>query len=287
MLSIMGISFATMLSIFACAGMNTEQTGQYEETVGALKKIIESRDTSRIEEFGKKIDTEWRSTDIEMYGRLMLAFCRELAAADTGTGPLAKLCQNFAMEALRSANRLPIKSECMLLEYVRLDACATHPPVKGEAWEKLRNQQVRLWLHAYRRIEESLDKDWDPKNAPSAKLGPMVAAPQSGGGPSAGPGPEALEEYRVKSESLERAKEKYFQQYEAHELKDSFCPRAETLLVHVYSLPPPSIAELEELLNEYISEVDTRKKILTALQERMKSAISPKTQGRPVSDSQD
>jgi len=237
------------------------QTLSKSETTEKLKRLEE------LEKLGHDIEQSWRTTDVESYAWLTLKVACAIGGYDYGTRRTTYLAQGFSMRALEKADDMSLEAECRLVECVGGSLDAEGKPLRGEAWTAMRQKQAKLWLHAWQRIEKTIDKNWDPKDTGVRNvLPPRGASGIAGMAPSAIKDPQLRAEYEAALEANREKVERYSQQYRARQLKELLVPWAERFLIGAYMKPPAGNAELEALLNTYISDADRRARLLKAVE---------------------
>jgi hypothetical protein len=105
-----------------------------------------------------------------------------------------------------------------------------------------RSAQTRRWLHAWNRLEQARDPNFDRTVSPSL----------------AGATPEAAAAYRL-------ATERFNQQYELQIHGAIFTRCAERYLIRAYSRSPKAVAELRQSLAGSRIDAQTKARILKAV----------------------
>jgi hypothetical protein len=236
----------------------------------------------------QEIEDRWRHTDVVSYARLTRKACGTLASlnlADSRQHSLAQnLAQDFAMRALHKADDMPLDVECNFLYGVRQDGFVNGKPFEGEARAQLRRRQTALWLHAWQRIDATIDKNWDPDDTGVSRVPPPWSTGLPAGvAPSAIKDPQLRAQYEAAIEANCQKNARYSLQYRARLLKKSWIPNAERFIFRIYTEPPARPAELEALLNEYIADADKRRRILHAVETKKLPDDLIRTRKRPRS----
>jgi hypothetical protein len=148
---------------------------------------------------------------------------------------------------------------------------------KGEEFAQRRKKDVEIRLHAWKRLMDAIDPNWDPNDLPLSNVVPpaMLGLP-SGATPEAIKDSKLRAEYEAAIEKNRQKAEKYNEQYKLRGWLKRFPPRAERYIVQAYSKPPYNIEELTGLLNQYIRDEQTRTRILDAVKKRMDIAMNSK-----------
>ena len=221
-----------------------------------------------LDAIAQEVDRTWRNKeDVEGYSRLVLQVSGALASMD-GVGLRGTyLAQRWAMRALEKANGMPLEVECAIVPHVQYDRDEEGKVLGGETLAALRKAQAAQWLHAWQRIEQTIDEQWDPADSGVPNLAPR------GGGPGAvAPetiaDPELRAQYEADLEGNRQKIAKATLQIHARDLKKHWVPRAKRFLITAYGKTPERIDELEALLRQYVTDAEGRLQILDAVRNK-------------------
>lgn len=213
----------------------------------------------------QEVDRTWRDKeDVEGYSRLTLQLVGSLGSMD-GTGLRGGyLAQSWAIRALEKADEMPLEVECSLVSHVQHDRDAQGKVLAREALDVLRKTQARQWLRAWQRIDQTIDKQWNPADTGVANVSPPDGSP-------AGVAPEAIADPRLRAQyvaeiQVNRQKiAKATLQRRARDLEKHWLPSAKRFLITAYSETPERIDELQALLEQFVTNVNDRAQILDAV----------------------
>ncbi len=164
---------------------------------------------------------------------------------------------------------MPLDAQCDLLEAVRKNVGRDGKRLKGNPRAQLRKNQVALQLRAWQRIEQTIDRNWDPDDMPAMNLAPPNATGlPSGVAPSAVKDPQLRAEYEAAIEANRQKAARYRLQSRARKLKKRWIRHAERFIIRTYIQPPARLAELEALLNVYVADAAKRARILDAVKNK-------------------
>jgi hypothetical protein len=241
-----------------CTGINWQSQDQRYKN---LKDLIA---------LGEDVEKEWREKEALPYGYLILKVAGVIANTDLPSSHTFGVSQAMVLKALSRADELPISAETEMVH-----ACQAHRydrsgrALSGEEYAQLRIRHVRAWLHAYRRLERTLDPKWDPE----AEFAPAIQAgalndPQAG----------------AKHEADKAAWRAYsLEQSEARSLKRYWVPHAQRFLIGTYTKPDASKDELAMLLKEYEIDDEAQAKIMKAVETKtMPPDLAVPVATRPV-----
>lgn len=261
---------------FLCAGVfsqaDWESDVPYKEAADRIRLLAKEGNLSALLSLGEQLHKDFAAKDVKKYGHVMLVLSQELGTLSLRGDKHLAAAQDFAMRALARADLLDLATECNLLGYVNRNIDAEGAKLSGEAWAALRKTQVEMHLHAWHRLEKSIDKDWDPEDVPSVNLRPpLETGLPSGAAPAAVKDPKLRAQYEAAIEANRRKAERYREQSQARKLKLHVLPRAERYIISAYSMAPTGEAELKELdglLEKYGLDADQRARIPKAIRDR-------------------
>jgi len=234
-----------------------------------LSEVEKRNRLTQLDALGREIEREWRQTDVETYARLTLKICGRLGALDLVGPQRHHLAQSFAIRALEKADDMPLDVECRLVRNVQRKTDVDGKPIEGEARAQLRRRQATLWLHAWQRIENTIDKNWDPNKTRYAKVCPPAATGLSPGvAPSAIKDPKLRAEYEAAIEANRQKIARATLQIRARDLKKYWIPGAERFIIRSYIEAPAGDDELKSLLDSYVSDLAKRARILDAVKNK-------------------
>jgi len=222
-----------------------------------------------LERLGEEVEKEYRTSDPEIYARLTVSVCGGLHGVDLMDRRRHSLAQRYAMAALEKRAEFSLELQCDLVGYVTQGIDTEGKALKGDEFAALRKQQAVLWLDTWKRIEATIEKDWDPKD-PKNRVYLNLAPPLETGLPS-GVGPEAIEDPKLRAqfeadiEENRRKAEKYNIQSIARDRQKYWIPWAKRFLIGTYMEAPDKIEELRVLLEDYVENEADRKQILDAV----------------------
>jgi hypothetical protein len=249
---------------------NKDKTQKYIEITNRIEEHRKKRDLSALLAMDKEIEQKWRSTDVEMYARATLKLVQELGSNNLGQyNKQHGKAQKFAIKALEKADTFPLEVECEMLRYVQSDFDENGKKLKGESWKNLRKKRLKLWLHAWKRIEKTIDKNWNPNDIPVLKVSPPAAADlPSGASPHHIEDSQLRAEYEAAIEANRKKTETYNKQYKARQLKKYWLKDAQRSIIYSYMQPPAATDELGKLLKQYGIASEISKVLLDAVEKK-------------------
>ncbi len=228
-------------------------------------------DLKAYEKFADEIDKKWREKNTVDHARLMLDVCKPLSSGNFKDSRRYQLARKYALSALEKTDDMPLSLELELIGHVttvRIGPGAS----RGEDFSKRRRKDVAVRLHAWKRLIDAIDPNWDPDEV---IWGGNVAPPAATGVP-AGVEPEAIKDADLRAEyvaAIQRNRQKaeeYRKQYELHKWLKRFPKRAESDIVQAYSYPPFDIGELQKMLDDHLPDQETKARIVEAVGKNMR-----------------
>ena len=163
------------------------------------------------------------------------------------------------MIALTRADYFDLENEWFLLMNLRWPQGLTKPESEGS---DQRREGVKLWLHAFHRLETEKDKNFDPHDLPA-----LHVQPPRGANIIAGMSSIAIKDPTLRAEyerSINENKKKlaYFNnQLRLRQNEEFIIASGVKYISKMYQLLPASVPELAQLLAEFDISTDLRKHI--------------------------
>ncbi len=248
---------------------------EYEQELAYIKGLEESltpgqtNNLEKYEKIAEEIHSRWKGKNKEYKARLMLEVCGPLSSGSFKDDRRYVLARKYALSALADANDIPIETEVDLTGHVVTLMIGPNAP-RGQIFEQLRKKDVEIRLHAWKRVVDAIDPNWDPNEPLAANV-----APPAGTGLPAGVDPNAIEdtvlraEYRAAIEANKKKIEKYNEQYKLRKWLRRFPKSAEPYIIRAYSKPPYNLTELNQYLDAYLEDAKIKARIIDAVRENI------------------
>jgi len=176
-------------------GVTSEQSQgekqEYSQDMARIKTVEKSfkagpvNDLKEYEKLSDEIQTKWKRQNREYYARLILEVCGPLSSGRFNEERQYDVARKYALLALAEPNQIPLEIELELTGHVMTDMVTPRSP-KGQEWAQRRKKDVEIRLHAWKRLIDAIDPNWDPNeelwspNAVGADMGlPSGIAPES------------------------------------------------------------------------------------------------------------
>ena len=231
-----------------------------------IQELVRTKDLDGIEQIAKRIQTQWVNRPGWDYLNLMSRICASLTSADYRSNRQYELARIYASLALEKSNEMPIEAEARFVRFLLPDVLIPKLHSSDVELKNIRRETVKLWFHAWHRIETSIDRNFDFKD-----LGVSTVAPPIETGRPAGVAPEAIKDDKLRAQYEEailknnKKIEKYREQRDLHDLDKSFPKLAEQYVILTYSNPPANTEELKSFLETYKIDKATKTRILNAV----------------------
>lgn len=259
--------------------MEKQEYKQELNRIKSLRKSFKSgsvNDLKGYEKFADAIQNKWNKKNKEYYARLMLEICGPLSSGDFKGNRPRTLARKYALSVLETPDAVPLTLELELTGHVMTLMCTPYAP-KGEDFAQRRKKDVQIRLHAWKRLIDAIDPNWDPNevlwspNAVGAAMGfPGTVAPASI------KDPKLCAEYEAAMERNNQKIERYTEQSRLHKWLKRFPRHAEPYIIRAYSKLPFDLDELGQYLNNYIADEKTKDKILDAVKKNMEKQTPKK-----------
>ncbi len=228
------------------------------------------RDINAYEEFADRIDQKWRGRNKEYHARLMLDICNPLSSGAFKEKERYDLTRKYALSALVEPDSIPLILELELIGRVGIFVFGPGATSGDDLVEK-RAENAAIRLHAWRRLLEAIDPNWDPDDMPVGNISPPVATGlPSGIDPAAIQDPALRAEYEEAIRSNGQKAQKYNEQYKYSKWLRRIPNRVENNIIREYSHPPYAIEELRKMLDDQIPDQEAKARIIEAVEKNMR-----------------
>ncbi len=257
-----------------------------------IQTLDQQKDLDRLELVAVEIETAWFIKDKERYGYLMLELCNAFASSDFGDDRQYELARRYSSIALKKSamleesEQIPLETELKLLLHVQ-DSFDFEEVKDSNDWSYARAEMAELYFHGWERLENAIDKNWDP-NDPNLK--PLSRPPgikrwASGMSPNAIEDPILRAEYEISLERYRQEAMYHNKQYGLRDLKKYLLPYIQENLIRLYSGSSFDYSNLETQvlqsdLKALVDSNDVKEMILNGVQDRLiKIESETKTKG--------
>lgn len=243
---------------------------EYEQALNRIHLLSKAEDLQSLERFAEEIEGKWSRKKPGLYARLMLHLVDNLSSVIDDYSRYRATTEKYATETLDKVDGMPLKIEFGLLVYVRHEL--TEEAVKvadDKSLNQARRQKTGRWLDAWKRLQQGIDKNWDPEDLPYRNLAPPRATGlPSGVAPEAIKDPKLRAEYEAALETNRQKNEEYKRQSRLRKLKKRFTSKIEKFIVTAYSTPPYNMQELGKFLRDYVDDKGLSARILGAVEDK-------------------
>ncbi len=244
---------------------------EYRQEWARIKALEKSftpgptNDLKKYEKFADEIQNKWKDRNKEYYARLMLEVCKPLSSGNFKDDRRHKLARKYALLALNKPEDIPVRLELELTGHVMTFMIGPKSP-KGADFAQRRKKDVEIRLHAWKRLLDAIDPDWDPNETVYINVPlPPGAMGAAGMSPEHIKDPALRAKYEAAIENNRQKAERQIKQDRLHKWLKRFPKRAERYIIRAYSKPPFNLEELKQYLNKYIADEKTRARLLDAV----------------------
>jgi len=265
---------STLPNVTFCASPEGSETEKQEyrqerERIKAMERSFmpgPTNDLEKYEKYADELQKKWKEKNKELYARLMLEVCGPISSGRfNGEHRQHELARKYALSVLAEPNAIPLETELELTGFVMTSMIGPNAP-QGQKWQQIRAKDVEIRLHAWRRLADAIDPNWDPNDLPQINI-----APPGGTIYSSGVAPEAIKDpilraqYESALEANRKKIERYSEQNSLNKWLKRFPKKAEEYIVGAYSVTPYNLEELQKYLDRYIADSETRKRIVDSV----------------------
>lgn len=263
---------------------STEERKEYEQDRNRVVSLINSLSPGQVnnlktfEKLMDDIDKKWSNRNREYHARLLLEICKPLSSGSINDDRRYGIARKCALSALDKPDMIPLPLELELIGHVMTPIGISNTSNTND-FSQLRIEDVTVRLHAWRRLINAIDSKWDPDEV---IMGPNVIPPggtirDSGASPDAIKDPKLRAEYEAAIQRNRQKSERKAEQYRLQDWLKKYPKRAEEYIVQVYSEPPFSLEELKQYLDVYLTDEETKTRIL----DTVKKNIETRTKEKP------
>ena len=266
---IIGITFGATLE---SSEIEEQEYKQDMARIKALEKSFTSGPTNDLENYEKFVDQiqkKWVQKNREHYARLLLEICGPLSSGDFKGNRPRTLARKYALSALETPEAIPLTLELELIGHVMMLMYTPDAP-KGEDFAQSRKKDVEVRLHAWKRLIDAIDPNWDPNDKPLRNVSPPYGTTISAGAsPEHIKDPKLRADYEAAIEKNRRKAERYLEQSRLRDWLKRYPKRAEEYIILAYSDQPFNLQELKQYLDKYIADEKTRNRILDTVKKNI------------------
>ena len=233
----------TNFSLGASSLPSDVETKDYKEDMAHIEAMRDSIDSGQIvkleeyEKFADEIQKKWSLRNKEYNARIILELCGPLSSGTFPGDRRYDVAKKYALSVLDKPEQISIEMELELTGHVVTLMYTPNSP-KGEDFSQRRKKDVEVRLHAWKRLTDAIDPNWDPNEV---ILSPNAVAVEMGLPGSVEP--QAIEDPILRAEYIRaieanmQKSEKYREQNSLHKWLKRFPRNAETYIIQAYSRP--------------------------------------------------
>lgn len=231
----------------------------------AVGKSLNERAAQNLEEYeklGDEIERKWEAKDNESHARLMVKLCEPLASGTFNDRRQYALSRKYALSGLAKPNEIPLETELRLADYVTANLYLS-TGTRGKDWQDARKTDVEVRFHAWKRLADAIDPNWDQNEEiflhplPPKGLKNYV----SGASPKTIKDPVLRSEYEKAIIENDKKIQRFNEQLDYRKRMELFSETMSRYAIYAYSAPPYNTDELNDLLKKYITDKSLNAKI--------------------------
>ncbi|MCK4913938.1 MAG: hypothetical protein KAS69_05010 [Planctomycetes bacterium] len=257
--------------------MQKQEYTQDMNSIRAMRKSLspgQTNDLGKYEQFADEIRDKWKQeSNREYYARLMLEICKPLTSGGFKSNRRFVLAREYALSALEEPDKISVTIELELTDHVITKMYAFDAP-KGEDFAQSRKKDLEVRLHTWKRLITAIDPSWDPNEV---TVSPNVVAISMGF-----PGTiesetiqdtDLRDEYETAMQKNQQKIERYSEQDRLRKWRKRFSRTTESYVVRAYSEPPFKTDELSQCLDSYLTDEQTKTRIIDTVTETVEKKI--------------
>jgi hypothetical protein len=243
----------------------------------SLSRIDAIRNLNAYEAFADSVDQKWRGRNRELYARLIMVVCNPISSGIFNEERQSDLARKYALSALEEPDSLSLILELELIGNVMTNNFGPGFP-GGSIFAQRRIKDTEVRLHAWKRLLEAIDPNWDSTEISSPIVIPSDSLLHKMGSWNAGMDPKIIKDSAARAEYEELIRvnkekgEKYHEQRVYHDWLRRFPKRAERYIINAYSTPPFAIEELRKMLNDQLPDQAAKARIIAAIEKNMRES---------------
>lgn len=220
-----------------------KEIAEYENVINKIRQLSEAKNLQGLADLFEEIEKNW-DKNIGLYGELMYNTCGSISSHDFDNNEQYILAKKCVETALQHRDKMLVEQEINLVVFLGGTTEYVLNLVPQERWEKDRKERIEYWGHAWQRLINETDENYNfEDNRPINH-------------------PNLTAEERAKIAN-------YTKQRILHKLKLRFSKQLKDFLVGAYTMPPYNNAELKTFLSKYISNLELKKSILADVEQKI------------------
>jgi hypothetical protein len=228
------------------------------------------------EKFADEIQKKWSQRNKELNARLILEICGPLSSGTFPGDRRYDVAKKYALSVLKKPEEISVEMELELIGHVVTIMYTPNSP-KGEDFAQRRRKDIEVRLHAWRRLVDSIDPNWDPNDLPYLNVPlPDGVSGVSGMNPKNIKDQTQRAEYEAAIEKNRQKAERYNEQYMLRGWLKRYPKRAEEYIILAYSEPPFNMEELKQYLEKYKIDEKTKARITDSVQKNIEERTKEK-----------
>ena len=264
------VSPTTRHRLFGWRTLEVKQTSEdaatrYRERLTQIRESKKKRDLKGLEQIADEIQSQYPSLGSAYYTDLMIEVIGAMSGYQFKDDRQYLLAIKYAKATLEKPDQLTVEGEAKIAQFLEGGPEYDTGQMKPDQWVQDRRERTNYWLHAWRRFEREINRNFDFDTRP-----PLNISPPSGYGP-AGIAPESIKDPAARAQyeaALARNKQRiaeYNRQWQLRQLDKSFTPSMRRFLIEAYSKTPHNIEELDHYLDAYGMDQRSKQMILAAV----------------------
>lgn len=269
---LLGGVFGQVVSLGENTHVKVEEQQDYQQDsdrVRSLNSALSARkpiELNYIQDIADDFRKKWSVKNREYYARLILGICNPLSSGSLNDDRQYGTARNLALSALENPDMIPLNLELMLINHVTSIKGLSDTSVTNN-FLQLRKQDITVHLHAWRRVLNGVDSEWDSDEViidPNSVI-PANVNWVSGESPHAIKDPQLRAVYQAALQQRRQQLEKRDEQIRLRQWLENDLKNVEKHIIQAYSRPPFNLEELRQVLDVYLNDKGIKTRILDAV----------------------
>jgi hypothetical protein len=238
-----------------------------DESVSSVQTI----NLTNVNDLASELENKWKPVNREYNARLMLDLFKPVKQQALTDPNYSNLARGYFLSALEDTNQISVETQIQSAGRI-----ITLQPVrhiaKDDTWPQRRREDTQACLHAWQRLNDAIDPNWNPNDRPTYTISPTAATRLAANTPpEAITDPELRAEYEAAINASKEKQERYNRQITLRKRQEKYRRSMINYITQAYSTMPSEVAELSDLLDNYIEDSDIKAGILAKIEKSIRA----------------
>ena len=225
-----------------------------------LNRLIESRNLDGLIQLMNSLQEKKDFADVY----LLADICSAYNSYDFKDHKQFLYARNCSKNLLSNNNEVPISLEQRMIENLQGVEEYKASLVSEENWEADRAERIKLLLHLWRRLQNNIDRNFDPANVENKPISnvPVPGPYKQGVNPDNIREPEIRAKYKESIKANTLKAKKYNMQVQLKKLDKTLPEFVESFLIQMYSAFPSDLNKLKKDIDTFNLEGNRSERVI-------------------------